>query len=457
MNSRLLLFNAGRQCQFGVGPCINRRLFSTSLMNYNNPKNKDNNEIKPSLAQEMIEKIQPHLDTAKDYYDKTTKQIENVVIPLKFHMNKARDAIKEANEKLEQQEKESDNYRFNEDFTQQSTNNEVSKIKGLPSDRERHRKKWAKKLEFYIDSLQETIFTATRALNDVTGYSSIQKLRSSIEVLENELEKSKENCKLTKIAYNDAINKRSETQKEVNELLKRKAGWSSADLENFTKLYKEDHENALLEETTKVEMEKAEVLEEELQDKLSNAILTRYHEEQIWSDKIRRTSTWGTFGLMGLNILLFLVFQLALEPWKRRRLVGNFEERVQQALAANTLQQNERLDIMSQKVEALKQSDRLPALRERQESEIDEEELNIVGPPRVRQLPLPPSPELDLINKLSNLLTKLINPLISPLHLLFYESYEKIPIQKSELISITSLSLAIGILTGSVISIFLCT
>lgn len=72
---------------------------------------------------------------------------------------------------------------------------------------------------------------------------------------------------------------------------------------------------------------------EEAASRLSASILARYHEEQIWSDKIRRMSTWGTWGLMGVNVLLFLVFQVLVEPWRRKRLVTGFEEKVTEALA----------------------------------------------------------------------------------------------------------------------------
>lgn len=72
---------------------------------------------------------------------------------------------------------------------------------------------------------------------------------------------------------------------------------------------------------------------EEAASRLSASILARYHEEQIWSDKIRRMSTWGTWGLMGVNVLLFLVFQVLVEPWRRKRLVTGFEDKVTEALA----------------------------------------------------------------------------------------------------------------------------
>lgn len=35
---------------------------------------------------------------------------------------------------------------------------------------------------------------------------------------------------------------------------------------------------------------------------------------------------------MGVNVLLFLVFQILVEPWRRRRLVKGFEEKVKEAI-----------------------------------------------------------------------------------------------------------------------------
>lgn len=48
-------------------------------------------------------------------------------------------------------------------------------------------------------------------------------------------------------------------------------------------------------------------------------------------------STWGTWGLMGVNVLLFLVFQILVEPWRRTRLVTGFEDKVMEALAEREL------------------------------------------------------------------------------------------------------------------------
>jgi sensitive to high expression protein 9 len=118
----------------------------------------------------------------------------------------------------------------------------------------------------------------------------------------------------------------------VNELLQRKHAWSASDLERFTSLYRSDHANEQAETAAQEALTGAERRAEEAAAKLGKSILARYHEEQIWSDKIRRMSTWGTWGLMGVNVLLFLVFQIGVEPWRRRRLVKGFEEKVMEAL-----------------------------------------------------------------------------------------------------------------------------
>lgn len=122
------------------------------------------------------------------------------------------------------------------------------------------------------------------------------------------------------------------SQREVNELLQRKHAWSSTDLERFTLLYRNDHTNEVAETETSHALSAAEREAEEAAAQLSKSILSRYHEEQVWSDKIRRMSTWGTWGLMGVNVLLFLVFQILVEPWRRKRLVKGFEDKVVEAL-----------------------------------------------------------------------------------------------------------------------------
>ncbi|SCU95234.1 LADA_0G14422g1_1 [Lachancea dasiensis] len=306
-----------------------------------------NNEPSKELPNKPRDKLfDPYWAALRVKWSDSRTKLKHYSTQFRKHADKAKVAIQEANRKLamaEQAEKDS-RLQFDTDMETRG------RIEGLPSERERYRRRWAKKLELYFDSLQETIFTATRALNDVTGYSSIQKLRTSIEMMEVQLEAAKGQVKSSKVQYNDAIDVRARSQVEVNDLLQRKHSWTAQDLDRFTLLYKDDSLNVKREEDAKKRLQEAEAREEQLSDGLYRAILTRYHEEQIWSDKIRRTSTWGTFILMGMNIFLFLVFQLLLEPWKRRRLVGNFEDKVKKALDEQASLQSSRLTEMSDQI-----------------------------------------------------------------------------------------------------------
>ena len=150
-------------------------------------------------------------------------------------------------------------------------------------------------------------------------------LESYVQITRTALQKARE-------AYTLAISQRSSSQREVNELLQRKHAWTPNDLERFTELYRSDHANEQAEAAAQENLLTVERRAEEAAARLSASILARYHEEQIWSDKIRRMSTWGTWGLMGVNVLLFLVFQIGVEPWRRKRLVKGFEDKVMEAL-----------------------------------------------------------------------------------------------------------------------------
>ena len=57
-----------------------------------------------------------------------------------------------------------------------------------------------------------------------------------------------------------------------------------------------------------------------------SAILARYHEEQVWPDKIRSVATYGQLAVLAIVLA---------EPWKRCRLMQAFERRVLETEAAN--------------------------------------------------------------------------------------------------------------------------
>lgn len=183
-----------------------------------------------------------------------------------------------------------------------------------------------------MDTLQSRVLNASQTLNQVTGYSSIEAIKADNDALESSLANAHAKLRAARQAYKSSNSRRAATQREVTTLLARKESWTPADLERFTELYRTDHvlegEVAGAQEA----LTEAEAEEQSLAQRLSAGILKRYHEEQIWSDRIRRASTWGTWGLMGMNFLTFLILQFVAEPWKRKRLVKGVVAEEKQAL-----------------------------------------------------------------------------------------------------------------------------
>lgn len=216
--------------------------------------------------------------------------------------------------------------RFNHIETSKNATVNTSQKHPLPSESEAQRSNAAKWLDTKMDKLQLTMFVAGQKINDVTGYSAIEGLKKDINAQEQLVKQYRRQVRHCKGEYSEAVKSRSSSQREINQLLQRKHTWSPEDLQRFTDLYRSDHINeSKVEETASLADEYERKLEE-AQQELVKLISARYREEQAWSDKIRRASTWGTWSLMGLNVILFLVVQLGLEPWKRRRLVRSFEQ-----------------------------------------------------------------------------------------------------------------------------------
>ncbi|KAG9069154.1 sensitivity to high expression protein she9 [Linnemannia hyalina] len=176
---------------------------------------------------------------------------------------------------------------------------------------------------------KETIAQLSEHLNNFTGYNSINELKHKVTTHGSQLDDARAKLARVKQAYEDAIGTRSDTQKAINDLLQRKHLWSPNDVIRFTDLYRSEHANEQAELKSKQEYKQAEANVEEKSRRLTTIIMERYHEEQVWSDKIRAASTYGTWGLIGMNIMAFLMVQGFVEPRRRRKQVERYEELVQ--------------------------------------------------------------------------------------------------------------------------------
>ncbi|KAI0304401.1 Mdm33 family-domain-containing protein [Multifurca ochricompacta] len=172
-------------------------------------------------------------------------------------------------------------------------------------------------------------------INKVTGYDEIEALKRQVVAQEARISASRKAARDAKIAYEGAVQKRSNSQREVNNLLERKSMWTDTDVSRFTVLVRQDHALEQEEARAKTAVAQTEDDVEREFSALMRIILERYHEEQVWSDKIRNVSTYGQLAVLGVNVIVFVLAIALVEPWKRRRLAQAFERKVQELEVAN--------------------------------------------------------------------------------------------------------------------------
>ncbi|KAJ9124214.1 hypothetical protein QFC22_001012 [Naganishia vaughanmartiniae] len=165
-------------------------------------------------------------------------------------------------------------------------------------------------------------------VNEVTGYNEIERLKQDVRERENDIARLREQSARAKDAYDQAVTSRSVSQRDLNALLERKHSWTDADISHFTHLVRSDHNLNHAVSSSKEALKRAESEVDKAFTALLKSILERYHEEQVWSDKIRSVSTYGSLIVLLMNLIVFLGAIAIVEPWKRKRLVRGLEERV---------------------------------------------------------------------------------------------------------------------------------
>ncbi|EUC50579.1 hypothetical protein COCMIDRAFT_81611 [Bipolaris oryzae ATCC 44560] len=193
----------------------------------------------------------------------------------------------------------------------------------LPSHRERQRWSLLKRFSDAMDELLPKLAVVTQKVNTYTGtdYSGVEALRREIKEQEKLVKARRSAIDAAKQALDTALAHQATSQKEVVALLERKHSWSNGDLERYMALIRSEHLNDQAVREAKDAVANAENALEDARAQLEKRERAQYHEEQIWSDTIRRNSTWVTFGLMGVNIFLLLLSLAILEPWRRKRMV----------------------------------------------------------------------------------------------------------------------------------------
>ncbi|KAK0974949.1 sensitivity to high expression protein she9 [Friedmanniomyces endolithicus] len=210
--------------------------------------------------------------------------------------------------------------RFNEPAQQEATSS-------LPSHVEKRRWQMSKDMTRFVDGILARASIAGQHINEYTGtdYTGIEVLRKQILAQEQKVKDRHSEADSAKLVHREAYIKQAAAQKEIVSLLERKSSWSPTDLDRYMSLVRSEHLNDQTVQVAKDDLASAERELEGARSLLERFERKQYHEEQIWSDTIRRNSTWLTFGLMGVNIMLLLAQILIFEPYRRQKIVRDMK------------------------------------------------------------------------------------------------------------------------------------
>jgi sensitive to high expression protein 9 len=214
----------------------------------------------------------------------------------------------------------------------------------LPSKTDERRWQASKRMSRMMDTLLARASIAGQHINVYTGtdYSGIEELKKKIVNQEEKVRGCHKIIDSTRAANHEAHEQQDASQKEIVALLERKSSWSPDELERYMSLVRSEHAN---EQAVQAAKENLTVAEKELEDaraRLERLERRQYHEEQIWSDTIRRNSTWVTFGLMGVNIILLLAQIAIFEPYRRKKIVKEVQKALDEMNSASQAVQVER-------------------------------------------------------------------------------------------------------------------
>lgn len=152
--------------------------------------------------------------------------------------------------------------------------------------------------------------------------------------IDEEMKQMKLLFKNSKMRYQEVIEARRLSQKDLDQIKDRKQK-SQFDIERITDLYRAQISLEQQEEEAKIKYKEDTDAFERVQEDYLSQIRERYIEEQMYSDKTRAVSTYWTWLLMSTHLTIFIVVQFVVEPRKKRDLKISLLEMVQQSSKEN--------------------------------------------------------------------------------------------------------------------------
>jgi len=173
------------------------------------------------------------------------------------------------------------------------------------------------------------------AWNEHSGTHEISKLKELVHNSSLKFDKQQRLVAYARKAVDHALSAWEDSQIKHSQLMQVRNKWTPAQAMEFAKLLEKEVQVRSNLEQAKKDLAEKETHQSKLQIDYMNNLRKRYHEEQIWTDRWRILSTYGTWGLIALNSVVFLISQYLFRLREQQRM-KDFETLLKETLSSNT-------------------------------------------------------------------------------------------------------------------------
>mmetsp|Transcript_26384 Transcript_26384/g.40847 ORF Transcript_26384/g.40847 Transcript_26384/m.40847 type:complete len:327 (+) Transcript_26384:165-1145(+) len=143
-------------------------------------------------------------------------------------------------------------------------------------------------------------------IQEMLGEEQISNLKQSVKSASSKFDEATANVESARIAVRKLQGEYEEHQKEHLAILMRRENWTESDIQRFAEITSNEVRVKRELEEKRKNLQRYEEEQGLRQMNYMDAIRVRYHEEQLWQDKWRVISTYGTWVLIGLNSVIFV-------------------------------------------------------------------------------------------------------------------------------------------------------
>jgi hypothetical protein len=151
---------------------------------------------------------------------------------------------------------------------------------------------------------------ALTIISETSGEKEISYLKQQVNVISQEFDKVTQQVTSIRMQTSKLQSKYEDLQKEHLQLMMRRDSWSEVDIQRFADITGSEVHTKRELDHSRIQLKQCEDLQEKTKKEYMDAVRKRYHEEQLWQDKWRVISTYGTWILIGINSIVFIGGQM---------------------------------------------------------------------------------------------------------------------------------------------------